>query len=155
MNFQVRSDFYRHIFIDPGSDSFTQLDIFSREQVLNLLTELGHRVVTHGCYLDAPYRLSTALVSPILASSATKADADSATVCAPPSGGSFSVAVGGTHSGGPSSASVGSRPPSAALGAPPLGGAPSVVAGAPPSGGSSGSAPSVMFRLRLGLVLLL
>ena len=63
---------------------------------------------------------------------------------------SFSVAVGG-----PSSASVGSRPPSAALGAPPLGGAPSVAAGTPPSGGSSGSAPSVMFRLRLGLVLLL
>ena len=89
-------------------------------------------------------------MSPILASSATKADADSATVCVPPSGGSFSVAVGG-----PSSASVGSRPPSAALGAPPLGGAPSVAAGTPPSGGSSGSAPSVMFRLRLGLVLLL
>ena len=82
-------------------------------------------------------------MAPILASSATKADADSATVCAPPSGGSFSVAAGGTHSGGPSSASVGSRPPSAALGAPPLGGPPSVAAGAPPSGGSSGSAPSV------------
>ena len=45
-NFQMRSDFYRHIFIDPGSDSFPQLDVFSREQVLNLLTELSHRVVT-------------------------------------------------------------------------------------------------------------
>ena len=73
-------------------------------------------MVPCGRYFDAPYWLSTA----------------------PPSGGSFSVAAGG-----PSSASVGSRPPSAALGAPPLGGPPSVAAGAPPSGGSSGSAPSV------------
>ena len=69
LNFQMRSDFYRHIFIDPGSDSFPQLDVFSREQVLNLLTELGHRVVRNSCYLDAPYRLSTALVAHILASS--------------------------------------------------------------------------------------
>jgi hypothetical protein len=69
LNFQMRSDFYRHIFIDPASDSFPQLDGFSREQVLNLLTELGHRVVPYSCYLDAPYRLSTALVAPILASS--------------------------------------------------------------------------------------
>jgi hypothetical protein len=97
-------------------------------------------------------------VAPILSSSATKADADSATVCAPPTGGSFSVAAGGTHSGGPSSASVGSRPPSAALGAPPLGGAPSVssyvsapsgssvaVVGAPPSGGPSGDSDAFDF----------
>jgi hypothetical protein len=92
LNFQMRTDFYRHLFIDPASDSFPQRDVFSMEQVLNLLTGLGHKVVPSGRYFDTPYRLPTD----------------------PPSGGSFSVAAGG-----PSSASVGSRPPSAALGAPP------------------------------------
>ena len=51
LNFQMRSDFYRHIFIGPASDSFPQLDVFSREQVLNLLTELGHKVVPIGYLL--------------------------------------------------------------------------------------------------------
>jgi hypothetical protein len=41
LNFQMRTDFYRHLFIDPASDSFPQRDVFSREQVLNLLTGLG------------------------------------------------------------------------------------------------------------------
>ena len=114
----MRDELHRHLFIDPASDSFPQMDVFSRDQVLTLLTELGHKVVPCGRSFVAPYWLS---------------------------GGPFSVAAGGR-----SSASVGSRPPSAALGAPP-----SVAAGIPPPGGSSGSAPSVMFRLRLGLVLLL
>ena len=65
---------------------------FPGNRFLTLLTWLGHKVVPSGRYVDAPYRLPTD----------------------PPSGGSFSVAAGG-----PSSASVGSRPPSAALGAPP------------------------------------
>jgi hypothetical protein len=43
LNFQMRYDLHRHLFIDPASDSFPQMDVFSRDQVLTLLTELGHK----------------------------------------------------------------------------------------------------------------
>ena len=136
-NFQIRSDLYRNLFINPASDRFPQLDVFSREQVINLLTDLGHRVVPDRCYLNAPYRLSTAFVDPIMASSATMSDADSATVGAPPLGGPPSVAAGGPSGSAPSvSSSVSTRSGSsaAALGAPPLGDTMSVTVGAPPLG---------------------
>ena len=41
LNFQMRTDFYRHLFIDPASDSFPQRNVFSREQVLDPVDLVG------------------------------------------------------------------------------------------------------------------
>ena len=139
LNFQMRDELHRHLFIDPASDSFPQMDVFSRDQVLTLLTELGHKVVPCGRSFVAPYWLS---------------------------GGPFSVAAGGRSSASvgsrPPSAALGA-PPSVAAGVPPPGGssgsAPSVssyvsapsgssvaAVGAPPSGGPSGDSDALTSR---------
>jgi hypothetical protein len=143
LNFQMRDELHRHLFIYPASDSFPQMDVFSRDQVLTLLTELGHKVVPCGRSFVAPYWLS---------------------------GGPFSVAAGGRSSASvgsrPPSAALGA-PPSVAAGVPPPGGssgsAPSVssyvsapsgssvaAVGAPPSGGPSGDSDALTSRSSSG-----